>query len=400
MTPGANGADASAGTGGGPAAGRGARVPERYLRGIGRYRDTDADDLRAFQLRMFGEGARQLDRERFAWLYERNPARSPDGVGLWVCRRDGAVVGQQAEIPFSLKVGDTERPAAWAVDLMVDEAWRIRGVAPGLMATQLAGRSLSGGLNLSDKGKRTYERAGWADLGVVDVYVRPLDVGRAMRLAPVSDRLRRLGPVAGAVLRAADAVLAGASRAAGLRLLPVPRFDERVDEVWAAAAADYPVLAVRDAATTRWRLDDRPDRDRLRRYLLWWRGATVGYVALRRSVAAGDQAAIVVDYLAPARWVAPLLTLAAIEARRDGAVALLCKTRNAPADRWLRAAGFLRRPAVTDEPIRFVFWCDETVEGPAVARLVTDADSWFVTSADSDLELATAPGRVTEAVRS
>ncbi|HEY8524286.1 MAG TPA: GNAT family N-acetyltransferase [Acidimicrobiales bacterium] len=370
-------------------------MPERFLRGITRYRDTDADELRAFQLRMFGEDARQLDRQRFTWLFERNPCRSPEGVGLWVCRREGRIVGQQAEIPFELRVGGRVRPAAWAIDLMVDEAWRIRGVAPGLMATQLAGRSLAGGLNLSDKGKRTYERAGWADLGVVDVYVRPLDVTRALRLAPVSPRLRRLGPAAGVALRAVDAAVGRLARATGLRLIPVPRFDDRIDEVWAASASDYPVLAVRDAATTRWRLDERPDRDDLRRYLLWRKGATLGYVALRRSVTAndagGDRAAIVVDYLAPARWVAPLLTLAALEARHDGAVALLCKTRNAPADRWLRAAGFVRRASVADEPIRFVFRCDEEVEGPEVARLVTDPDAWFVTSADSDLELAMTP---------
>jgi hypothetical protein len=370
-------------------------VPDRYLVGIERYRDSDAGDLRAFQLRTFGDGARQLDRPRFAWLLERNPCRSPDGIGLWVCRRDGAVVGQQAEIAFSLKVGDRVRPAAWTIDLMVDEAWRIKGVGPGLVATQLAERGLAGGLNLSDKGKRTYERGGWTDLGVVGVYVRPLDVRRAVRLAPVPRRLRQLAPLTGLALRALDLALAAAARTAGLRLEAVDRFDERVDEVWAAASPDYPVLAVRDAATTRWRLDERPDRERLRRFVLRRGGATLGYVAWRHSTGPGDLAAIVVDYLAPARWVAPLLTLAAFEARRDGAIALLCKTRNAPADRRLRRAGFVWRAAATDDPVRFMFHCAEA-EGADVARLVTDPVAWFVTSADSDLEYGTTPAASTD----
>jgi GNAT superfamily N-acetyltransferase len=367
-------------------------VPARYLVGISRYTDADAADLRAFQERMYGDGARQLDGERFAWLFERNPSRSPDGLGLWICRRDGEVVGQQAEIPFALSAAGRVRPAAWTIDLMVDDAWRIRGVGPGLMATQLAERTLAGGLNLSDKGRRTYERSGWTDLGVVPVYIRPLDAGRAMRLARLPDRVQRLAPVAGPALRAADLVLGTAARGMGLRLEPVGRFGDVADEVdgvWAAAAPDYPVLAVRDAATTRWRLDERPDRDRLRRFVLRRRGEALGYVAFRPTVGADDPAAVVVDYLAPVRWVAPLLTLAAVEARRDGAVALLCKTRNPGADRALRRAGFVRRERGTDPPIRFMFRCDES-EVPEVARLVTDPDAWLVTSADSDLEYGTA----------
>jgi hypothetical protein len=384
--------EAGAGAGGVPKSPGAPAVPARFLAGITRYQDSDAADLREFQLRTFGEGTRQLDRQRFAWLFERNPCRSPEGPGLWVCRRDGKIVGQQAEIAFELSVGGRVRPAAWTVDLMVDEAWRIRGVGPGLVATQLAQRGLAGGLNLSEHGKRTYERGGWSDLGLVGVYVRPLDVNRAMRLADVPDRIRRLAPVADVGLRAADLALTGAARAANLRLEPVDHFDDdRLDEVWALASRDYRVLAVRDAATNRWRLDDRPDRDRMQRFLLRQGDRVLGYVVLRSNAGDGERAAVVVDYLAPVRWVAPLLTLAAFEARRDGAVALLCKTRNVPADRRLRAAGFLWRQAVGDDPIRFMFRCDEEAEGGEVARLVTDPDAWFITSADSDLELAMTP---------
>jgi hypothetical protein len=133
----------------------------------------------------------------------------------------------------------------------------------------------------------------------------------------------------------------------------------------------------------------------MQRFLLRRRGSVLGYVVLRRNTGRDrERATVVVDYLAPARWVAPLLTLAAFEARRDGAAALLAKTRNVPAHRALRAAGFLWRRAVGDDPIRFMFRCSTDgpeAEGPEVARLVTDPDAWFVTSADSDLELAMAP---------
>jgi GNAT superfamily N-acetyltransferase len=365
-------------------AGRAPAVRARYLVGISRYQDSDAADLRAFQERMFGEGARQLDPQRFAWLFERNPCRSPEGPGLWVCRRDGKIVGQQAEIAFELSVGGRARPAAWTIDLMVDPEWRIKGVGPGLVATQLASCELAIGFTHSEAAVKVYQRGGWAQVATVPVYLRPLDTGRALRHAPIPPRLRRLAEIAAPVVRGVDSLLAAGARAAGLRLVPVDRFDERVDDVWAAAAKDFPVLARRDAATTRWRLDDRPDADRLRRYYLQRRGRTLGYVAMRPTERAGDPAALVVDYLAPVRWVTPLLTSAAHAARADGATVLVCRTLCQRADRALRRAGFIRRGDDVEAPLRFFA---HSAPDERDRSAIEDAANWLVTAADSDLEL-------------
>ena len=114
------------------------RVPDRYRAGIIRCTPADADDLRAFQLRTFESGSREVDAARTAWLFDRNPCRTADGTrDIYVCRRDGEIVGQQAEIPFDLRVGGRDRRAAWTVDLMVDDEWRLRGVGPGRFVTNL-----------------------------------------------------------------------------------------------------------------------------------------------------------------------------------------------------------------------------------------------------------------------
>ena len=197
-----------------------------------------------------------------------------------------------------------------------------------------------------------------------------------------------MAALAGPVLRAADAAALGALTAAGVRLEPIDRFDERADAVWArATAGGAAVLARRDRATLAWQIDDRPDRDRMQRFYLLRRDEPLGYVVLRRGGSDEYPTAVVVDYLAPARWVAPLLLAAARVARRQGAVALSAKTRNEPADRALRAAGFLRRTRGADDPIHFMVHCTDD----SVAEAVTAADRWFVTSADCDLEYATTP---------
>ena len=363
------------------------KVSDRFKVGITRYQPTDAEELAAFQLESFGEGTRQVDPARRTWLFEQNPCIDADGPGVWICRRNDAIVGQQAEIPYDLRVGDDERRAAWAVDLMVDPDWRLKGVGPGLVATQLEGRTIVGGLNLSEKGFATYSRGGWTDLGIVPAYFRPLDAKRTLAVAPVPAKLRKLAPVAGPALRVADEIAAGATRATGARLVPVDRFDERVDQVWADASPHYPVLARRDLAALSWRVDQRPDASGLRRYYLVRGGRTVGYVVLRPTTWSDEAVVVVVDYLAPPRWVAPLLLAAGQAARREGAVTMLAKTRNEQADRWLRATGFVRREQATDSPIRFMVHC--TDDDPVVCELVSRPENWFVTSTDSDLEYAT-----------
>jgi GNAT superfamily N-acetyltransferase len=373
------------------------KVPARFKVGIARYTPADADDLLAFQLRTFGPGVRQVDAARAAWLFDRNPCRTDDETrDMWVCRRDGAIVGQQAEIPFDLYAGPHHRRAAWAVDLMVDDAWRLRGVGPALVSTQLDHRPIVAGLNLSDKGHATYARGGWTDLGIVPVYLRALDLGRAGRLGPLPGRVARLSPVAGPALRAADRAAHAVLRAAGARLVPIARFDERADAVWRHASPHYPVLALRDLATLAWRIDDRPDRDRMQRYYLVARGQAVGYVVLRPAGTAAAPTAVIVDYLAAPRWVAPLLVAAGGVARRQGAVAMSVKTRNEPADRHLRAAGFVRRERGTDEPVRFMVRCSD----PVVSPLVEEPANWFVTSADSDLEYGMTPAGRTDVASS
>jgi hypothetical protein len=362
------------------------KVPDRYRAGITRYTPADADDLRAFQLRTFEAGSREVDEARTAWLFDRNPCRTADGTrDIYVCRRDGEIVGQQAEIPFDLRVGASDHRAAWGIDLMVDDAWRMRGVGPALVATQLDHRPIVCGLNMSDKGFALYERGGFIDLGVIPVYLRPLDLRRAVGLGQVPRAVRRVAPVLGPVLRAADSAGLAALRARGVRLEPIERFDERVDEVWTAVTAPgHAVLARRDRSVLSWSIDQRPDRDRMWRYYLTRRGRVLGYVVVRIGGTHDAPTAVVVDYLATPRWVAPLLVAAGDAARERGAVAMSVKTRDEAADRSLRAAGFVRRDRGADDPIRFMVHCRDA----DLADQLRDPARWFITSADCDLEYA------------
>jgi GNAT superfamily N-acetyltransferase len=364
-------------------AARATTVPARFKAGIEPFGPGDSAELAAFQRSTFGADGRQLDPARSAWLFDRNPHRPEGASGIWICRRKGEIVGQQAEIAFRLVVAGREYPAGWAIDLMVAPDWRIRGVGPGLVATHAEQRTCVAGLTQNEDAVNIYRRAGWDEVGTVPVYMRPLDPVELARRAPFAARLKPVAPVLNGALRAVDLGLGGAARLAGLRLEPIEQFDERVDQVWERSVGDYPVLAKRDAATVAWQFDQRPEAADYRRFYLVRGSSVLGYVALREGDHWGGFSMSVIDYLAPARWVAPMLTLAGIWARRQGAFALMCRTVCPPAERSLRAAGFLPRGLSAALPLRMFVHC--SLPDEAVKAAVGRPGAWFLTAADADL---------------
>jgi GNAT superfamily N-acetyltransferase len=368
------------------------RIPERFKVGIELVDPLGADDaeaIDAFQRANFPPDGRQVDAASRTWLFRQNPHAGPEGPAFWVCRRDGAIVGQQTEMPVDLKIGADRRRGSWAIDLVVEGKWRLRGVGPALIATMLEHRTIVGVLYASRDGYPAFLNSGCIDLGPMHRYRRPLDPATALQHPRVPARLRKLAPVIGPALRVVDGGAAAATRLAGARLVPTDAFDERSDEVWAAVADSYPVLALRDREALAWKIDQRPDQHLLRRFYLVRGRKALGYVVLRPTASSvAERTAVVVDYLAPPRWVAPLLLAAGREARKDGAVALSCRTRNPQADRALRAAGFLRTPQADEWPIHHLVHCTDEA---GICALVHDSDCWFLTAADGDLESALPP---------
>jgi GNAT superfamily N-acetyltransferase len=357
------------------------KVPERFREGVTRYTPADRADLVRFQERHFGSGSLQTDAARFTWLFQANPLRPAEGPEFWVCRREGVVVGQQGGIPFALKAGQARLRASWAIELMVDPRWRLRGVGPALTEAHASANRIVAGLHISDAARRSYLRSGWFDVGIMPLYVRPLHARRAMRASPLAGRWSRVAVAAGPLLAVADSVFLGPAVASGARLEPVERFDERADEVWRAAGRSYQVIAERDLSFLSWRFDEAPDRTAYGRYYLVRRSRAVGYVVLRRERYGGDPVTVLVDYLAEPRWLLPLFAWTTTLARREGAIALVCKTLNHPAGRVLRSMAFVRLGGGPGGPTRLMVRAPDDEDRLA---LLSDPRHWFLSAADSD----------------
>ena len=354
-----------------------------YLTEIARsvvpYDPSDKAALRAFQRAYFGRASRQCDDIFSEWLFERNPHRDASRPSIWLCKRDGVVVGQQASIPVLLKANELQFRAAWLIDLMVHPAWRLKGIAPALTAAHAKNNEVILGLGLEDTVYRSFRRSGWTDLGTLLLFVRPLDPRACAEGLNAPKLLANLVP---RVLTRGTASIMGKVSGGLTRISfePIQQFDERVDGACAAATRDYPLLVKRDFASLRWRFDEIPYHARYERYYLVRRGKVIGYVVMRCGNWHGYTVARVVDYMSERRWLSALFALAIAEANANGAVAVFIEHLHAGCDAILTSLGCVRVRASE----RFISSVRER-DNPLAGKLA-HAARWFVSPADSDLD--------------
>ena len=299
---------------------------------------------------------------RWRWLYEANPA----GRALtWLAVAEtGEIAGCTSFFPLRLWLDGAEVTGALAGDGYVRPEHRRRGL---------------GGL-MHDESRRAMAR-----LRIGCIYaapgapnLTPLKHGGSRELGQVARWARPLG---GRVLGARSPLLDRAlTEALGPRLyvadlLPMRPHDRRVDDVWAEARRELRLAAVRDAAFYTWRFLEVPGRAATP-YVIADRGAPIGACALELSSDRRTMRIVDLDAI-PGAWHAALRAIAWFAA--DTSPAQLLDIKLMAADGRRRAmwrSGFVEREG---KP----FLCMIPRAGD---RRFLDAQRWFYSGADSDLE--------------
>lgn len=355
---------------------------ERMAVHVRRLRSEDHSALRHFQATTFGSDAAQLDSTRHAWLFDDNPRVSASGPQFWIFEKNGEIAGQQAGIPFELTVDGKQHAASWAIDLRVRPEYRMRGVGAVLSEVYVKENDLTVAFGLTVDSYRAFQRAGWTDLGLVPVFVRPLRLVKMVEQRPTLRGAKRLCAVAlQPLLAAGNAVNRVFRRGYGFER--IDQFDERVESIWKSASTSYQILSTRNFESLQWRFDHPFVRDKYERFYLTRRGLPSGYAVLRSTDVHGVAAGEIVDFLVVPSELRALLAFCIEHFRRTEAAAVYCRATPrmmGPA----AATGFLRRGST----VRLMVRIDprSSVNRAAAA----DISNWFVTTADSDRDHALA----------
>lgn len=346
---------------------------------IARCKPDDLEELLRFRGAVHGASTIFADARHLRWQHQETPSPSQRPLSCWVYRRAGRIEGQIGGTRVGLKAGDRECEALWTLDGAVDPACRGKGIFSALLDPVSAECDLTMATESSPPGKRAMLRAGWIDLGTLDLFVRPLDLRRLIHARGRPALGATLGTFADALLRGFESPALLACGRAKLRLEEVERFDDRADAVWKQSSAFYPVICKRDRAFLEWRFERYPSA-RFRLLYLHRGSETVGYAVVRIGSRGGLPTSYLVDFLCPPRLL-PWLLLLILRFSRDAGMALVCCLhRNPLSTAAFKALGFARRdtgwPLVAK--IRSLPAAEET--------LVRGPNNWFLTGADSDLD--------------
>lgn len=315
----------------------------------------------------------QRDRSYFDWRYRDRPAAQEARI-VWGFGDDGRAVASASIIPHDFLLGDRVGTLGVLGDISVAPQCQGQGIATRMIQALDAAPELSGLAGCivlpNEDAARSFERARWVDVALIERHVRILDVApRLRRLPALRSAARWLAAPVNAALRLRSALpQVDPSFAIGPFVDAV--FDASHDALWSFVAARGGMLAVRDRAYLDWRYTRHPSQ----RYQLMTvrRGdALCGYVVFH----ATQSDVVVDDFLSADAGAATAVVDGFVRrASAAGAATLHVRCAGDAQGPW-HAAGFFKR---RDSQRVMVHWAPGA---PGPMR----AGGWYVTAGDKDV---------------
>ncbi len=355
------------------------RYLDRLSRKISKYSPDDYSELMSFRHRMWPNRPDALDEAHWDWQFYGNPNNPNSGPEIWVFKDDGRILGQQATIPTSLKVGEKYYLCLWAIDCIVDPCFRNKGIGYLLSRELTKSAVVSLTLGISDSAYSICKSSKWIDMGGVPRFAKVLDAKPLVR--------KRLGtPIVSGVVsvlmnlhfRLRDAQLIKNAGKSFARIEQIYRFDKQFDEFWERVSQSFSLIARRDSKYLNWKYISQPGMNYTVLQMKQGEGI-LGYIVLRVRQDDNRRIGYIVDLLAMPDHFAPLIANAVSYFRKEKVVSVMCCIRNKDIEALLEELGFHRR----EDRTRFMMKANDPELEQEALRM---KDEWFVTSGDSDMD--------------
>ena len=125
--------------------------------------NKNIEKLFSFRAVEFPQNDKQLDTERWKWLYLENPNIKGLPIPVWVMSADNEYVGSISSIPLFVKVGQEKTIISFGSDYFVNNKY-LGLPALRLLKTMQKQYEINIGANLSDSAKKLFLKMGYIDL--------------------------------------------------------------------------------------------------------------------------------------------------------------------------------------------------------------------------------------------
>jgi GNAT superfamily N-acetyltransferase len=133
-----------------------------------------------FATKMFGKRRKRRNADYIYWKFRGNQSESLPGLKLAI--ENGEIIGQLGLIPCLLKVGNESIETQWACDLVVDKAYRGKGVASRLYDVAHKEKRITLGSNPSPSAEKSMLRSGYKKLKSSSKQFIPIYLGVPLQM--------------------------------------------------------------------------------------------------------------------------------------------------------------------------------------------------------------------------
>lgn len=140
---------------------------------IDRLKEAELDQLFEFRKRVFPANDRQLDCDRWKWLYLKNPA-SQGRIPVWVIKADDMIVGSISSTDTMIKMDNRTVLASFGNDYYVEKKY-LGLPSLRLLKAMLSEYEINIAANLSESARKLFEKMKYTDLSnSLDIMTLPL----------------------------------------------------------------------------------------------------------------------------------------------------------------------------------------------------------------------------------
>jgi hypothetical protein len=338
------------------------------------YRPENHDQVMAFYQQTWCPPPQEKDAGYFDWQFLANPYVEnlrKEPLPLILSVKGDEVVGQLALIPTPLWMKGQEQEVTWGRDLYVNKEYRRNKLALRMFDLCEDEFPFFFGSGQSAQTLSMQKKYKWQWISDIRQHEKllasPLDLGFVFADGPVVGAKRLAGATYATLFRARNKM------PRGITVAEVTGFHPDLQAFWVEHRDSYGGICSRDHATLTWRFCNHPyisyrlfeARDAEGRYL--------GYIVGRLHEGQMDLVDIFTAAFDGDARKALILTLEDL-ARREGARRMVVRSACLPLEASLKDLGFMR----TEFAQAFYIKSKQT--------LPVDADKWYITAMDSDLD--------------
>ncbi len=218
---------------------------------------SEKDNVLAFLKTAYADNPRHADPEFWDWHFPASPFCDPDNLPIWLAKSGGRIAGQLAATPVEFNVGGEIVSAIWILDLIVDPAFRRKGIAKNLALASKDFCPFVLGVNTTAQhSTELLEGLGWVIFTKIPRFQKILFPGNAMRETAGVGPLRSAANLAFAPLRPSLKELVRGQQ----KVKILDSFDSSFDDLWSDAKDQWNCSVSRTSAMLNWQFREQPGK--------------------------------------------------------------------------------------------------------------------------------------------